>query len=154
LEVIFHWKLCDTETKDCLSIGIVVNHLGHFLLANLLLASLDQSLRPRIVVVASDLHDPARAPSFAPRPKYTSAKQLAYPDDTEIPDCRYPTSKLCNVFFAYELAKRLQAENQNIDVCAYNPGFIPGTGLMKGHIGEYSYGQGAAFGSISKVCMH
>jgi hypothetical protein len=44
----------------------------------------------------------------------------------------FRTSKLCNVLFTYDLARRLQKKKvSNVSVCAYNPGFMPGTGLAR-----------------------
>jgi NAD(P)-dependent dehydrogenase (short-subunit alcohol dehydrogenase family) len=43
------------------------------------------------------------------------------------------TSKLCNVLFTYELARRLKAcgWEDRVHVTAYDPGFMPGTGLAR-----------------------
>ena len=66
-----------------------------------------------------------------------------YPDAQEsnetpqkIGMCRYSTSKLCNVFYAYECARRLQAQGYSapehpITVNAFHPGPTPGTGLVR-----------------------
>jgi len=44
---------------------------------------------------------------------------------------RYSTSKLCNIYCAYELSRRLQTEqyNKEITVNAFNPGLMAGTEL-------------------------
>ena len=37
---------------------------------------------------------------------------------------RYTTSKLCNILCAYELSRRLQKQQLNITVNAFNPGWV------------------------------
>lgn len=120
-----------------------VNHLGHYLLVNLLLPLLKNP--GRIAVVASGVHDPAQlelVPSFAgvPVPAWNAITELAKGklgsaaiDDGEIADIgrRYSTSKLANIYFTYGLASRLP---EGITINAFDPGLMPGTGLAR----EYS----------------
>jgi len=116
-------------TKEGFELTFGVNHLGHFLLSNLLL---NQFVEPgRIIVVSSNTHNPGvREGTFA-RAVYLGAKKLAHPDpDQELSGMqRYTTSKLCNLLFAYELDRRLQKKEMNITVNAFDPGFTPGTNL-------------------------
>jgi NAD(P)-dependent dehydrogenase (short-subunit alcohol dehydrogenase family) len=113
-------------TKDGFEETFGVNHLGHYLLANLMLNQM--MTKGRIVFVASDMHDPPRFFPF-PTPTFKNARLLAYPDENDnIP--RYPTSKLCNILCTYEMATRLAAESdKHITVNAFNPGFMPDTSL-------------------------
>ena len=121
-------------SKDGYEATFAVNHLGHFLLANLLLDQLVAG--SRVVVVASDTHDPAKSTGM-PAPRYTSAAELARGDDGwalgDPPAIagrrRYTTSKLCNVLFTYEAARRW--ESRHITCNAFNPGLMPGTGLAR-----------------------
>jgi NAD(P)-dependent dehydrogenase (short-subunit alcohol dehydrogenase family) len=128
-----------------------VNCLGHFLLVNLLLRSLVPPAR--IVFVSSTSHDPDRPKTLMTRlmglipPHYSDASALAWPErssqgtgQNESPRVvgmrRYATSKLCVVFYAYELARRLQAQGYStpehpITVNAFNPGTTPGTELAR-----------------------
>jgi NAD(P)-dependent dehydrogenase (short-subunit alcohol dehydrogenase family) len=111
-----------------------VNHLGHFLLANLLLGELAPGAR--VVVVASDTHDPALKTGM-PEPRLHSALELSVADNSWAGEDsastagrrRYTTSKLCNVLFAYEAARRW--EGRGVAVNAFNPGLMPGTGLAR-----------------------
>jgi light-dependent protochlorophyllide reductase len=111
-----------------------VNHLGHFLLAQLLLDELAPG--SRVVVVSSDTHDPALSTGM-PEPRFAGARELALAADEEAEGespatsgrRRYTTSKLCNVLFAYEAARRWQ--ERGITVAAFNPGLMPGTGLAR-----------------------
>jgi light-dependent protochlorophyllide reductase len=117
-------------TTDGVETTFGVNHLGHFALVD---ALLDDLARPaRIVVVSSGTHDPAKRTGM-PSPNYTSAEQLAHPDETGSPDGRrrYTTSKLCNVLFAYELDRRLGRGERGITVNAFDPGLMPGSGLAR-----------------------
>ena len=131
------------RTKDGFEETIGVNHLGHFLLANLLLPALESSEKlahPRIVVTASEVHDPASAGGSVG--KGATLGDLAglerdgknfemvsgEPYDA---DKAYKDSKLCNMLFSYELERRLQAGGSKVTVNAFGPGLITRTGLFR-----------------------
>jgi NAD(P)-dependent dehydrogenase (short-subunit alcohol dehydrogenase family) len=113
------------STDDGIELMFGVNHLGHFALVQGLLGQLTPPAR--IVVVSSDTHDPSKAIGM-PAPRYTSAEELAHPQGEFNGRRRYTTSKLCNVLFTYELARRLP---DGITVNALNPGLMPGSGLAR-----------------------
>lgn len=128
-----------TYTEDGFDTTFGVNHLGHFLLVNLLLPQL--SAPARIVFVSSDTHDSSKTTGM-PAPYFRDPQLMAYPDrDPLLKDkdlgtvgrTAYTTSKLCNVLCAYELSRRLQqhtnTESQSITVNVFNPGLMPGSGL-------------------------
>ena len=122
-------------TEDGFEMTFGVNHLGHFLLVNLLLSHLGD--RSRIVFVSSDTHDPEPNTGM-PYPQYQNAELLAFPDnndnDTDIGNTgrrRYTTSKICNIFCTYELSRRLQKQQLNITVNAFNPGLMLDTKLAR-----------------------
>ncbi len=131
-----------TYTEDGFETTFGVNHLGHFLLVNLLLRHLVAPAR--IVFVSSDTHDPAKRTGM-PAPHYRNPEALAwpekYPDTTEqanspglIGRRRYTTSKLCNILCTYELVRRLRDEEYStrpLTVNAFNPGAMPDTGLSR-----------------------
>jgi len=127
------------QTDDGFEETFGVNHLGHYLLAHLLLRQLEPPAR--IVFVASGTHDPAQRTGI-PAPRYTSAGELARPTPTAGESertaglRRYSTSKLCNVLCAYEFARRLESQGcstpeRPITVNAFDPGAVPGTGLTR-----------------------
>lgn len=127
-----------TYTEDGFEMTFGVNHLGHFLLINLLLRHLVSPAR--IVIVSSGTHDPDTIEGKFNPPDYRDAKSAASPEtDGRSPLSgirRYSTSKLCNLLFAYELARRLAAEGYStaqhpITVNAFDPGAVPGTGLTR-----------------------
>lgn len=123
-----------TFTADGFESTFGVNHLGHFLLVNLLLPRL--AAPARVAVVASGVHDPAQKTGVA-APAWNDPTALAHGDlgaisvqdsPTRGGQRRYATSKLANVYFAYELARRLPA---GVTVNAFDPGLVPGTGLVR-----------------------
>ncbi len=150
-----------TYTQDGFETTFGVNCLGHFLLVNLLLRQLVAPAR--IVFVSSDLHDPESSKTFMSRmigtmpPRYRDARALAWPEQSPDPEernespkvvgmRRYSTSKLCDIFYAYELARRLQSQGYNtpehpITVNAFNPGPTPGTHLSRdaGAFGDFAW---------------
>lgn len=90
----------------------------------------------RILVVASNTHDPAKK-AGAPVPAWNAPPALARGElgpaaegDSEFVagGRRYTTSKLANIYFTYGLARRLP---EWITVNAFDPGLIPGTGLTR-----------------------
>jgi NAD(P)-dependent dehydrogenase (short-subunit alcohol dehydrogenase family) len=122
-------------SKEGYEATFAVNHLGHFLLVNLMLKEFTEG---RIIFVASEVHDPAKKTGM-PDPVYQSAIQVARDEPGQGEDITvwgrkaYSTSKLCNVFCTYELARRLRSSRPDlkITVNAMDPGLMPGTGLAR-----------------------
>jgi len=122
-----------TYNDDGYETTFAVNHLGHFLLVNLLLRHMND--RARIVVVSSGTHNPEQFTGM-PKPDYRDAISAAKPelgtDPSNAGRRAYTTSKLCNIMFTYELSRRLKAEGHDtICVNAFDPGLMPGTGLAR-----------------------
>ena len=98
-------------TEDGFEMQFGVNHLGHFLLTNLLLDMLERSKPSRIINVSSLAHvrgkirfdDLQSEQDYSPGPAY----------------CQ---SKLANVLFTRELSKRL--DDDDILVTAVHPGIV------------------------------
>lgn len=123
------------HTEDGFEITFGTNHLGHFLLTNLLLDTLKQTAskdgEARVVVVSSELHDPDASGHMK--------DDVAFPldfdnlqfekEDTYNGLRAYSKSKLANIFFMYELAERVK--DSGVTVTALSPGFIPETDLMR-----------------------
>jgi light-dependent protochlorophyllide reductase len=129
-------------SPDGFELTFAVNHLGHFLLTHLLLARLLANAPARIVIVASGVHDPNLRTGM-PKPAVDDLDTLAVSGGGRRDDFNgrlaYVNSKLCNVWFTYELARRIASAGVASDahpltVNAYEPGLVPGSGLGR----EYS----------------
>jgi len=117
-----------------------VNHLGHFLLTKLLMPYINPK-SGRIVLVSSGTHfNPAiwQARIFGiPSGDYPGWQELSRPDSMQkYPEksrgyARYSTSKLCVLFFGYELNRMLREKQSGIMVNLYDPGLMPGTELAR-----------------------
>jgi NAD(P)-dependent dehydrogenase (short-subunit alcohol dehydrogenase family) len=99
------------ETVDGLERTLALNHLSYFLLTNLLLDRLKASAPARIVSVASDAHQGARVDFNDLQGKRSYAGMQAYGQ-----------SKLANVLFTYELARRLGGTG--VTANTLHPGFV------------------------------
>jgi NAD(P)-dependent dehydrogenase (short-subunit alcohol dehydrogenase family) len=97
------------KTKDGFEMQIGVNHLGHFLLTNLLLDLLKMSSPSRIVVVSSSLHKTGKINKEDLMSEKSYGRWSAYGQ-----------SKLANVLFAKELAKKL--DGTGVTVNSLHPG--------------------------------
>lgn len=124
---------------DGYELTFAVNHLGHFLLTNLLLSRLASRAPARIVVVSSGVHDPARLTGM-PKPRFADMDTLAATGGASREKfsgpLAYVNSKVCNLWFAYELSRRLEAaglatSQRPIAVNAFDPGLVPGSGLAR-----------------------
>ena len=122
-----------------LEMTMAVNHVGHFLLVNLLLDRLLASRPARIVVTTSVVHDPSRT-TFTMKPRIDDLAALAATGGTRPGAFRgfrvYANSKLCNVWFAWELARRLEAAGLSsssapVGIAAFDPGIVPGSGITR-----------------------
>jgi NAD(P)-dependent dehydrogenase (short-subunit alcohol dehydrogenase family) len=126
----------DTFNDKGIEETFAVNHVGHFYLSVLLLKKHRKSLH-NIVVISSDAHDPESSSGSFPSPHIPTIASLAYPDEThkstnDNSAQRYVNSKLCNIWFAYELVRQLQKSNRNdVLVNILNPGFVPVTNLKR-----------------------
>jgi NAD(P)-dependent dehydrogenase (short-subunit alcohol dehydrogenase family) len=101
------------RTRDGFELAFGVNHLGHFLLTQLLLERIKSSAPARIVTVASRAH--RRAPGIdwqAAREPTRSASAIA----------EYGVSKLANILFSAELARRLQGTG--VTTYSLHPGVV------------------------------
>ncbi|KAJ8924957.1 hypothetical protein NQ315_001122 [Exocentrus adspersus] len=115
------------ETKDGFEVHFGVNHLGHFYLTNLLLEQLStlSGKKGRIVVVASSLHEKGEV-----NPNDLNALRASKKSNL------YANSKLMNVYFAQELARRTEKRNVNVYACC--PGWVY-TGLFRHSVKWYHY---------------
>lgn len=100
------------KTEDGFGMIFGVNHLGHFLLTVLLLERLKASGPSRVVTVASKAYEMGSVDFNC----LTTQKDLAVGNNDYQLFRKYCHSKLCNVLFTYELAKRLQGS----DVTCYS----------------------------------
>lgn len=112
------------------------NHLGHFAMVHHLLDYLSPGAA--VVSTASGTHDPsdATARRFGFRGGiFPSAEAVARGELDSAASMkqhgldRYATSKLCNILFTYEMARRMPVTRARF--VAFDPGLMPGTGLAR-----------------------
>jgi len=111
------------KTTDGFETQIGVNHLGHFLLTELLLDTLKKSAPARVVVVSSCYHDKAMGREGVVDLDDLHFERRKYEGWTS-----YAQSKLANVLHAKHLAKRL--EGTGVTAVSVHPGWVR-TELMR-----------------------
>lgn len=99
------------ETKDGLEETFAVNHLGYFLLTNLLLERIINSAPARIINVSSNSHHDGRLDFNNLQLQHDYSWHRAY-----------GTSKLANILFTIELAGRLEGTGVTANVL--HPGWV------------------------------
>lgn len=109
-----------TVTEDDLETQFAVNHLAYFLLTNLLLDRLKASAPSRIINVSSRAH----GGRFIPFDDLQSERSYS-------PTRVYGWTKLANVLFTYELARRL--EGTRVTVNCLHPGVVA-TKILADHM--------------------
>jgi NAD(P)-dependent dehydrogenase (short-subunit alcohol dehydrogenase family) len=99
------------ESVDGIEMTFALNHLSYFLLTNLLLDTITASAPARIINVSSNAHEGSSInfDDLEPRRGYSGWTA-------------YGASKLANILFTYELARRL--EGTGVTVNAVHPGFV------------------------------
>uniref|UniRef100_UPI0037E7F361 dehydrogenase/reductase SDR family member 13-like n=1 Tax=Semicossyphus pulcher TaxID=241346 RepID=UPI0037E7F361 len=106
------------RTEDGLGMMFGVNHIGHFLLTNLLLDRLKACGPSRVVNVASMTHNWGNVDFDC----LNTHKALGVGSSALDVFWIYSNSKLCNVLFNHELAKRLKGTN--VTCYSLHPGAI------------------------------
>ncbi|MGB1017236.1 MAG: SDR family oxidoreductase, partial [Nannocystaceae bacterium] len=105
-----------------------INHLGHFLWTSLLLDVLERSAPARIINLASDAHRMSKGLDFSDL-MYERRKYNAWQ--------AYGDSKLANILYTHELARRL--DGTGVVVHSVHPGVVAtnfsGDGDVKGVLG-------------------
>jgi NAD(P)-dependent dehydrogenase (short-subunit alcohol dehydrogenase family) len=99
-------------TEDGLELQFQTNHLGPFLLTNLLLPKLKANQPSRVVMVASEAH------RFAKTIPFDNLKAEKFYKPRKI----YAMTKACNILFTHEMAKRL--EGSGVTINCLHPGVI------------------------------
>lgn len=104
-------------TEDGIERTFATNHLGHFILTNMLLDLLKKSQEARIIMVSSLLYKKGRInlAEMNTEPGYT-------------PKDAYSSSKLANIMFANVLSKKLKGSSVTIN--SLSPGMVR-TGLAR-----------------------
>jgi NAD(P)-dependent dehydrogenase (short-subunit alcohol dehydrogenase family) len=125
------------ESADGIEMTWALNHLNYFLLTNLLLDLLKAAAPARVVNVSSDAHRNASIRFDDPEFK------KGYSGFTV-----YGHSKLANVLFTYELARRL--EGTCVTANALHPGFVAsGFGMNNGSLMSMAMRLAQRFGARS-----
>lgn len=100
-----------TLTDDGFELQFGVNHLGHYALTGLLLPLLSRSSGARVVTVSSLAHVDGRIDFKDPHSQRTYSAMR-----------RYQMSKMANMLFMLELARRCEREGLDITSVACHPG--------------------------------
>jgi NAD(P)-dependent dehydrogenase (short-subunit alcohol dehydrogenase family) len=111
-------NLRHSSTVDGIETVFAVNHLAYFLLTNLLLDRLRAAGRARVVNVASEAHKLARTIDFGDLGHARRYRAMRV----------YGHSKLANILFTYELARRLAGSG--VTANCVHPGAV---GTRLGH---------------------
>jgi NAD(P)-dependent dehydrogenase (short-subunit alcohol dehydrogenase family) len=111
------------ETIEGFERTFAVNYLSHFLLTNLLLPQLQKAEEGRIISISSDAHKGCRPLDFD---DLNNSKKWNKPSAIA-GNQAYQNSKLCLIYFTYELARRL--EGSRVTVNAVHPGSFVDTNI-------------------------
>lgn len=121
-------------TKDGIEMQLGVNHMGHFLLTNLLLECVKRAAPSRIINVSSLGHILGRINTK----DLNSEKSYVRGD-------AYNQSKLANVLFTLELSKRLS--DTGVTVNALHPG------VVHTELGRHMDNQFSLMGTIARTAL-
>jgi len=116
-------------SKQGIELTFAVNHLAHFYLVNILKDFVRDKEESRIIITSSDVHDPkssggnigkkAGLNNLVDFRKKVTGQFLNFNADES-----YKNSKLCNILFAKELAKKLKLSSSKISVITWAPGLV------------------------------
>ena len=132
------------RSVDGYELSVATNHLGHFLLCNLMLEDLknSSSSEPRLVILGTVTHNPKElGGKIPPRPDLGELKGFAegFKEPYSMIDGKkfepvkaYKDSKVCNVLTMRELHRRYH-ESTGITFSSLYPGCVATTALFRDH---------------------
>lgn len=132
------------RSPEGFELSVATNHLGHFLLCNLLLEDLKNSsaTEPRLVILGTVTHNPDElGGKIPPRPDLGDLKGFAegFIEPISMIDGKkfepvkaYKDSKVCNVLTMRELHRRYH-ESTEITFSSLYPGCVATTALFRNH---------------------
>ncbi|XP_049586157.1 retinol dehydrogenase 13 [Syngnathus scovelli] len=120
-------------TEDGFETQFAVNHLSHFLLTNLLLPKLKSSAPSRVVTVSSVAH----------RGGHIDFSDLFFSSRPYSPLQSYRQSKLANVLFSRELARRLRGSGVS--------SFCVHPGVIRTELGRHVEGRFPLMGALLRL---
>ena len=132
------------RSPEGFELSVATNHLGHFLLCNLLLEDLKNSSHssPRLVILGTVTHNPDElGGKIPPRPDLGDLKGFAegFKEPISMIDGKkfepvkaYKDSKVCNVLTMRELHRRFH-ESTGISFTSLYPGCVADTPLFRNH---------------------
>ncbi|GAB1540185.1 protochlorophyllide reductase [Scytonema sp. NUACC21] len=132
------------RSADGYELSVATNHLGHFLLCNLMLEDLKNSKasEPRLVILGTVTHNPKElGGKIPPRPDLGDLKGLAagFKEPYTMIDGKkfepvkaYKDSKVCNVLTMRELHRRYH-QSTGITFSSLYPGCVATTALFRNH---------------------
>ena len=116
-------------SKQGIELTFAVNHLAHFYLVNILKDFVRDKEESRIIITSSDVHNPkssggnvgmkAGLNNLVDFRKKVTGQFLNFNADKA-----YKNSKLCNILFAKELAKKLKMSSSKISTITWAPGLV------------------------------
>ncbi len=116
-------------SKQGIELTFAVNHLAHFYLVNILKDLVIDKEESRIIITSSDVHDPnssggnigkkAGLNNLVDFRKKVTGQFLNFNADES-----YKNSKLCNILFGKELAKKFKISSSKISVITWAPGLV------------------------------
>ncbi len=120
------------RSNQGIELTFAVNHLSHFYLTQNILPLIDRSNDPKIIITASEVHNPNSAGGkVGATASLGNLKGLESDIGFEMidgnkfnADKAYKDSKLCNILFAKKLSIHLTRKNFKIPVIAWAPGLL------------------------------
>ncbi len=130
------------RSPEGFELTVATNHLGHFLLANLLLDDLKHATAARLIILGTVTHNPDElGGKIPPRPDLGELKGFAdgFKEPIAMIDGKkfepvkaYKDSKVCNVLTMRELHRRYH-ESTGITFSSLYPGCVADTPLFRNH---------------------
>jgi NAD(P)-dependent dehydrogenase (short-subunit alcohol dehydrogenase family) len=124
-------------------------HLGHFLLTHLLLDLLKKTAPSRVIVISSAAHQAGEGLDFDDLNNEKIWKDHSKPSNAAS-FTAYHRAKLCNLYFMYGMAERL--EGTGVTINAISPGYFVNTSIYRNLTGIFLvvakivFGTGTLFG--------